>query len=90
MSGEGIEVRGPDVPGAERVATDDALDFVAMLVRRFGPARERLLSRRRETQERLIFCPTPPPSAAIHGRSHRLRPILPTAEWRSPARWNGR
>ena len=53
MSGEGIEVRGPDVPGAERVATDDALDFVAMLVRRFGPARDRLLSRRRETQERL-------------------------------------
>jgi malate synthase len=53
MSREGIEIRGPEVPGAEQVATDDALEFVAMLVRRFGPARDRLLSRRRETQEQL-------------------------------------
>jgi malate synthase len=50
---DGIELRGPEVPGAERVATDDAVEFVGMLVRRFGPARERLLSRRRETQDRL-------------------------------------
>ena len=48
-----IEIRGPEVAGAERVATDEAVEFVGMLVRRFGPARERLLSRRRETQERL-------------------------------------
>src|SRR5690349_1266438 len=53
MSREGIEIRGPDVPGAERVVTEDALEFVAMLLRRFGPVRDRLLSRRRETQERL-------------------------------------
>jgi malate synthase len=53
MSREGIEIRGPEVPGAEQVATDDALEFVAMLVRRFGPARDRLLSRRREVQEQL-------------------------------------
>ncbi|HKU63348.1 MAG TPA: malate synthase A [Gemmatimonadales bacterium] len=52
-SRDGIEIRGPEVPDAERVATDDALEFVAMLVRRFGPARERLLSRRRDTQARL-------------------------------------
>jgi malate synthase len=50
---DGIEIRGPEVGDAERVATDDAIEFVAMLVRRFGPSRDRLLSRRRETQERL-------------------------------------
>jgi malate synthase len=50
---DGIEIRGPEIADAERVATEDAVEFVAMLVRRFGPARERLLSRRRETQERL-------------------------------------
>jgi malate synthase len=68
MSGEGIEVRGPDVAGAEQVATDEALEFVAMLVRRFGPARDRLLSRRRETQERLRTGALPdflPETAAI-------------------------
>ncbi len=52
-SRDGIEIRGPEVADAERVATDDAVEFVGMLVRRFGPARERLLSRRRETQQRL-------------------------------------
>src|SRR4051794_11517715 len=50
---DGIEIRGPEVAGAERVATDEAVEFVGMLGRRFGPARERLLSRRRETQARL-------------------------------------
>ena len=77
MRGEGIEVRGPDVPGAERVATDDALDFVAMLVRRFGPARERLLSRRRETQERLGAGALPdflPETAAIRRDSWTVEP----------------
>ncbi len=52
-SRDGIEIRGPEVVDAERVATEDAVEFVGMLIRRFGPARERLLSRRRETQERL-------------------------------------
>jgi malate synthase len=48
-----IEVRGPDVPDAGRVATAEALAFVAMLVRRFGPRRDQLLARRRGTLARL-------------------------------------
>src|SRR3954452_20630771 len=50
---DGIEIRGPEVAGAERVGTEEAGGVGGMLVRRFGPARERLLSRRRETQARL-------------------------------------
>ena len=95
MSGEGIEVRGPDVPGAEQVATDEALQFVAMLVRRFGPARDRLLSRRRETQERLRAGALPdflPETAAVRRRlDGGPGPAdLRIAGWRSPGRWNAR
>jgi malate synthase len=77
MSREGIEIRGPEVAEAERVATDEALEFVAMLVRRFGPARERLLSRRRETQERLRGGALPdflPESAAVRREAWTVAP----------------
>jgi malate synthase len=90
MGVEGIEIRGPEVPGAERVATDEALAFVAMLVRRFGPARDRLLRRRRETQERLRASRRPPGSGTTPGPWRPPRPISPTAGWRSPARSSGR
>ena len=49
----GIELRRPDVPGADRVLTDDALAFVADLQRRFGPLRIALLERRHERQAEL-------------------------------------
>ncbi len=48
-----LEIRGPDVPGRDRVLTPDAIEFVEHLVLRFGPRREQLLARRREVQGRL-------------------------------------
>jgi malate synthase len=48
-----LEIRGPDVPGQDRVLTPDAIEFVEQLVRRFGPRRDQLLARRREVQGRL-------------------------------------
>ena len=48
-----LEIQGPDVPGQERILTPDAITFLERLIRRFGPGREQLLARRRETQRRL-------------------------------------
>ena len=48
-----LEIRGPDVPGHDRILTPDAIEFVEQLVRRFGPRREQLLARRQEVQGRL-------------------------------------
>jgi malate synthase len=48
-----LEIRGPDVPGQDRILTPDAIEFVEQLVRRFGPRREQLLARRQEVQRRL-------------------------------------
>ena len=48
-----LEIRGPDVPGQDRIFTPDAVDFVERLARRFGPTREQLLARRQEVQRRL-------------------------------------
>ena len=49
----GIELRGADVPGADRILTAQALAYVADLQRRFGPARLDLLHRREERQREL-------------------------------------
>jgi malate synthase len=49
----GVELRGPDVPGAERALTLQALAFVAALTRRFRPALGELLARRADVQQRL-------------------------------------
>jgi malate synthase len=49
----GVELRRKPVPGSERVLTDEALDFVADLQRRFGPLRLDLLRRREERQVEL-------------------------------------
>src|SRR5690349_10685466 len=49
----GVELRGPDVPGAERILTAQAVSFVADLQRRFGPARLDLMHRRQERQREL-------------------------------------
>ena len=43
---KGIEVRAPQVPGAERVVTPEALAFLQRLGREFGPRRHALLQRR--------------------------------------------
>jgi malate synthase len=49
----GVDLRGPEVPGSERVLTPEALAFVASLERRFGARRTELLARRRDVQRRL-------------------------------------
>jgi malate synthase len=48
-----LEIRGPDVPGQDRVLTPDAIEFVEQLIGRFGPRREQLLARRQEVQRRI-------------------------------------
>jgi malate synthase len=47
-----IEVVGPDVDGAERILNEDALAFLSLLQRRFGPLRNTLLRERGERQAR--------------------------------------
>jgi malate synthase len=49
----GIELRGPVTGRAAEVLTPDALAFVAMLQREFGPARDARLRRRAERQAEL-------------------------------------
>jgi malate synthase len=88
----GVELRGADVPGADRILTPAALSFVADLQRRFGPARLDLLHRRQERQRELDegvrpdFPVATRRSARRRGRSRRPPPISTTGESRSPAR----
>ena len=49
----GVAVRGQALPGYERVLSLPALDFLAMLHRRFNPRRLELLALRQERQARL-------------------------------------
>jgi malate synthase len=48
-----FDIRGPNVPGQDRVLTPDALGFLEPLIGRFAPLRDQLLARRREVQRRL-------------------------------------
>jgi malate synthase len=47
----GIEIRAPQVADAHHVITPDALEFLELLARHFGPRRKALLQRRREVQQ---------------------------------------
>jgi len=49
----GVSLTASEVPGADRILTRDAIEFVAALARRFGPRLRELLARRAETQRRL-------------------------------------
>ena len=49
----GIEIDGLAVPGLAEILTDDACAFVAMLERRFGDERQRLLAARETFQARI-------------------------------------
>ena len=53
MSVRGLELRAPVEGGHAEVLTEEALEFVAGLQRRFGPERQRLLAARAERQERI-------------------------------------
>ena len=75
-----LEIRGPDVPGRDRVLTPDALHFVELLTRRFTPRREQLLARRREVQGRLASGELPdflPGTAPVREGSWRVAPAAP-------------
>jgi malate synthase len=50
---KGVEIVGPVKPGYEKVLTPEALAFVAALVRKHGPVRDKLLAYRRERQARM-------------------------------------
>ncbi len=50
---EGVEIRGDMKPRYDDILTPDALDFVAMLERRFGAERRELLHRRDVIQARI-------------------------------------
>ena len=62
----GIELRRESVPGADRILTHDALEFVADLQRRFGPLRLEVLQRRKERQVELDMGARPDFLAATH------------------------
>jgi malate synthase len=68
-----FEIRGPNVPGQDRVLTPDALDFLERLIQRFAPVRDQLLARRREVQRRL--------------RQGELPDFLPETAWVRDSDW---
>lgn len=71
-------VHGPDVPGAERILTPEALTFVAMLQRRFGARRRELLRLRDERQTRLDAGERPdflPETAAVREGDWRVADV---------------
>jgi malate synthase len=53
MTDGGALVRGPVVPGTDRVLTPDALEFLARIHREFEPRRREILAARAERAERL-------------------------------------
>ena len=53
VSVKGVELRAPVTGRGEQILSDDALEFVAGLHRRFDPRRQELLRAREERQERI-------------------------------------
>jgi malate synthase len=68
-----FDIRGPNVPGQDRVLTPDALGFLEPLIGRFAPRRDQLLARRREVQRRL--------------REGELPDFLPETAWVRESDW---
>jgi malate synthase len=68
-----FDIRGPNVPGQDRVLTPDALGFLEQLIGRFGPLRDQLLARRRDVQRRL--------------REGELPDFLPATAWVRESDW---
>ncbi len=74
MSMADVRVLPSDVERSGEVLTDEALDFVAELQRRFGPVRDGLLQRRVERREQIA-------------RTHRLELLPETAAIREDLSW---
>ena len=75
-----LELRGPHVPGQDRVLTADAIRFLEPLIRRFAPARDQLLARRREVQQRLRGGQLPdflPDTASVRASEWTVAPSPP-------------
>ena len=49
----GVQITGPAVPGLTEIVSEEACALIAMLERRFGPERRRLLARRAAFQARI-------------------------------------
>ncbi len=76
-SGE-IAILGAMQPAYQAILTEDALAFVAEIVARFGPERDRLLALRRERQKAFDAGALPdflPETAAIRAADWRVAPI---------------
>jgi malate synthase len=72
-----IEIRAPQEPDADRIVTPDALRFIELLAREFGPRRKALLQRRREVQRALKDGAFPgflPETQSVRAGSWRVAP----------------
>jgi malate synthase len=77
---QGVEVRAAVEGPGEEVLTDDALEFVAGLHRRFNPVREQLLAARAERQQRIAAGELPdflPETREIREGDWQVAPVPP-------------
>ena len=77
---DGVELRAPFEGRAEEILTEDALEFVAGLHRRFNPRREELLAARTERQARIAAGELPdflPETRELRGADWRVDPAPP-------------
>ncbi len=78
MSVRGLDLRAPVEGRGSEVLTDEALEFVAGLHRRFSQERERLLSARAERQERIAGGELPdflPDTRSVREGDWRVSPV---------------
>ncbi|MCY1157836.1 MAG: malate synthase [Citricoccus sp.] len=77
----GVTITGPHLPRQEEILTPDALEFLAVLHRRFNGRRAELLARRQEIRERISQGWTPgflPETRSIReDESWRVAPLSP-------------
>ncbi|MDI3329380.1 MAG: malate synthase A [Micrococcus sp.] len=77
----GVTITGPHLPRQEEILTPDALEFLAVLHRRFNDRRAELLARRHQTRERISQGWTPgflPETRSIReDESWRVAPLAP-------------
>jgi malate synthase len=75
---KGVQIQGPMKPGYDKILTPEALAFVARLVRKHGPTRNRLLALRQERQARVDAGKLPgflPETKKVRGGKWRIKGI---------------
>ena len=80
FEGAGVEILGPVPAAFTEILTPDALQFVAHLARRFTPARDALLAKRRERQAAIDAGQMPdflPATREVREASWTVAPIPP-------------